>query len=130
MLEFLKCSYSHHPNRTYSGPLSSNGSVLSDGFLFVLVLYLLADVYLDASPLLAPYLGRSSKPFLEVPTKQLSATELQNIQEQGTYPDPYSRPSLYLSNPHGVSWQKVFQLMARALEQCFKCNCESWICKS
>ena len=65
MLEFLKCSYSHHPNRTYSGPLSSNGSVLSDGFLFVLVLYLLADVYLDASPLLAPYLGRSSKPFLE-----------------------------------------------------------------
>ena len=84
MLEFLKGSYSHHPNRTYSGLLSSNGSVLSDGFLFVLILYLLADVYLDASPLLAPYLGRSSKPFLEVPTKQLSATELQNIQEQGT----------------------------------------------
>ena len=44
-------------------PLASDGFVFLDGFLFVLVLYLLAAVYLDASPL-APYLGRSSKPFL------------------------------------------------------------------
>ena len=63
--------------------LSSDGFVFLDGFVSVLVLYLLAAVYLDASPL-APYMGGWSKPFLVANAATLTA-EVGNIQEQGTH---------------------------------------------
>ena len=58
--------------------------VSSDGFLFAVVLYLLADVYLDASPP-PPYLGGSSKPFWG--GGQRCNFQLQNIQERATHQD-------------------------------------------
>ena len=63
--------------------LSSDGFVFLDGFVSVLVLYLLAAVYLDASPL-PPYMGGSSKPFLGANAATLTR-EVGNIQEQGTH---------------------------------------------
>ena len=63
--------------------LSSHGFVFLDGFVFVPVFYLLAAVYLDASPL-APYMGGWSKPFLGANAATLTA-EVGNIQEQGTH---------------------------------------------
>ena len=56
--------------------------------LFVVILFLLADVYLDALPQ-SPYLEASSKPFLEANAATLTETELGNI--QGAHQDMDSR---------------------------------------